>query len=203
MNTAPRDRQSLHRLHFFTEFLRDPAHVGAISPTSLRLGVVIGDATRAAAMNGFNVAGRTGPDNSASGTGHATPRIIELGAGTGSLSRHISAMNPVLIERNREWAALLRKRFPYLEVRAECATHTLAKLDEPVGVVSSIPLLNNPQSADIKQLLGRKYQEGLIRFCILYTYGWNNPLAGVGFGESRREHFVSRSVPPAWVWVYR
>jgi phospholipid N-methyltransferase len=51
--------------------------------------------------------------------------------------------------------------------------------------------------------LTRKYQDGLIRFCVLYTYGWTNPLAGVGFREGRREYFVTRNFPPASVWVYR
>jgi phosphatidylethanolamine/phosphatidyl-N-methylethanolamine N-methyltransferase len=139
----------------------------------------------------------------ASGAAHARPRIVELGAGTGSVSRYISAMNPVLVERNREWAALLRKRFPYLEIRAECATHALANLSKPVGVVSSIPMLNNPQADAIRALLTRKYLDGLIRFCVLYTYGWASPLAGVGFREGKREYFVARSFPPASVWVYR
>ena len=119
------------------------------------------------------------------------------------MSRYISAMNPVLVERNGEWAALLRKRFPDLEIRAECATLALANLSKPVGVVSSIPMLNNPQADAIKMLLTRKYRDGLIRFCVLYTYGWTNPLAGVGFREGRREYFVTRSFPPASVWVYR
>jgi len=134
---------------------------------------------------------------------HAHPRIVELGAGTGSVSRYLSAMNPVLVERNREWAALLRKRFPYLEIRAQCATLALADLSKPVGLVSSIPMLNNPQADAIRTLLMRKYRDGLIRFCVLYTYGWASPLAGVGFREARREYFVARSFPPASVWVYR
>ena len=40
------------------------------------------------------------------------------------------------------------------------------------------------------KLLTRKYRDGLIRFCVLYTYGWSNPLASVGFREERREYFV-------------
>ena len=70
-------------------------------------------------------------------------------------------------------------------------------------MVSSIPLLNNPQAGEIRKLLNRKYEDGLIRFCVLYTYGWTNPLAGVGFREGWRECFVTRSFPPASVWVYR
>jgi len=90
-----------------------------------------------------------------------------------------------------------------LEVRAECATETLRSLAEPVGVVTSIPMLNNPQSAEIKDLLGRRYAEGLVKFCVLYTYGWSGPLSGTGFSSGLRSGFVARSFPPASVWVYR
>ena len=185
------------RLRFVRAFLCDPLHVGALAPASSSLGDRIGAATRKAVRDGF----RNGA-NAASAI-HARPRIVELGAGTGSVSRFISAMNPVLIERNGEWAALLRRRFPYLEIRAECATLALANLEKPVGVVSSIPMLNNPQADAIRRLLTLKYRDGLIRFCVLYTYGWSNPLAGVGFREEKRAYFVARSLPPASVWVYR
>ena len=52
-------------------------------------------------------------------------------------------------------------------------------------------------------MLAASYSRGLIKFCVLYTYGWTNPLAGVGFREGWREYFVARSLPPASVWVYR
>lgn len=190
------------RLRFLREFLRDPTHVGAVSPASRRLGDAIGAVTRAAAMNGAAVS-IGGISTAATSVAHPPPRIVELGAGTGSVSQYISGLNPVLVERNGQWAALLRQRFPDLEIRAECATRVLASLSKPVGVVSSIPLLNNPQADDITKLMRRKYRDGLIKFCVLYTYGWNNPLASVGFREGRREYFVARSLPPASVWVYR
>ena len=190
------------RLRFVRAFLCDPLHVGAVTPASSSLGDRIGAATRRAVQDGFATSVYRNGGNSAAAA-LARPRIVELGAGTGAVSRYISAMNPVLVERNGEWAALLRKRFPYLEIRAECATLALATLRKPVGVVSSIPMLNNPQADAIRTLLTRKYRDGLIRFCVLYTYGWANPLAGVGFREGRREYFVTRSFPPASVWVYR
>lgn len=135
--------------------------------------------------------------------GHAVPfRLVELGAGTGALTRAISIMNPILVERDEVWASLLRQQYPTLEVRAECATTTLNRLTDPVGVVTSIPLLNNPQSLEIKQLLARKYSDGLIKFCILYTYGWSNPLKDAGFRVGYRSSYVAWSLPPASVWVY-
>jgi len=202
MNVLSPSAALSEHLRFFREFLRDPAHVGAVSPASSRLGDAVGAATRAAARNGFDALGGLNPCAEASAP-IAWPTIVELGAGTGSVSRYISALNPVLVERNGRWAALLRERFPSLEIRTECATQALANLRRPVGVVSSIPLLNNPQADDIRKLLTRKYLDGLITFCVLYTYGWSNPLAGVGFRQGWREHFVARSIPPASVWIYR
>ena len=190
------------RLRFVRAFLSDPTHVGAVAPASSSLGDRIGAATRTAMRDGFGAQpARSGA--AATPATRARPRILELGAGTGAVSRFICAMNPVLVERNDEWAALLRKRFPHLEIRVECATLALERLSRPVGVVSSIPMLNNPQADAIRALLMRKYRDGLIRFCVLYTYGWTDPLAGVGFREGRREYFVTRSFPPASVWVYR
>ncbi|MEO8303956.1 MAG: hypothetical protein ABI724_07540 [Betaproteobacteria bacterium] len=191
------------RVRFLLKFLRDPLHLGAVSPASRRLGDVVGAATREAARNGFDARPLRKNGSVRLAPAASTATIVELGAGTGSLSQYISGMNPILVERNAEWAALLRERFPQLEVRAECALQTLASIDAPVGVVSSIPLINNPQADEIRKLLTRKYRDGLIRFCVLYTYGWSNPLAGVPFRQSRREHFVARSLPPASVWVYR
>ena len=80
------------------------------------------------------------------------PRIVELGAGTGLVSRYISAMNPVLVERNGEWAALLRKRFPTSRFVQSARRSRSPSSSKPVGVVSSIPMLNNPQADAIRQV---------------------------------------------------
>jgi phosphatidylethanolamine/phosphatidyl-N-methylethanolamine N-methyltransferase len=178
---------------FLRKFLQDPARTGALSPATRSLSRTVARATRTA-YDGHRA------------QSHANGRalkLIELGAGTGALTRSISPLNPVLVEQDEAWASRLRTEFPSLEVRAECATETLRALAEPVGVVSSIPLLNNPQASEIKRLLAEGYANGLIKFCVLYTYGWADPLLGAGFGTSRRHSFVARSFPPASVWVYR
>jgi hypothetical protein len=89
------------RLRFVRAFLCDPQNVGAIAPASSSLGDRIGAATRKAVRDGL----RNGA--SAPSAIQARPRIVRAGRGTGSVSRFISAMNPVLIERNGEWAAIL------------------------------------------------------------------------------------------------
>lgn len=184
----------LHRHSFIRKFLRSPSSTGALAP-----------ATRSLARRVASAARHEYSSHVRGGGNDASTRLtlIELGAGTGALTRSICLLNPVLIESDEVWAGLLRDKFPNLEVRTECATETLRSLTEPVGVVTSIPLLNNPQGSEIRRLLGRGYAQGLVKFCVLYTYGWRDPLAGAGFSAGRRDSFVARSFPPASVWVYR
>jgi phosphatidylethanolamine/phosphatidyl-N-methylethanolamine N-methyltransferase len=128
--------------------------------------------------------------------------VIELGAGTGALSRRLSELRPVLVEQDTDWAGLLQQKFPSLDVRAECATRTLEALDHPCGLVLSIPLLNNPQAETLRALIEERRAEGWVRFCVLYTYGGRDPLSGAGFRRRERAAFVVRNLPPAWVWAY-
>jgi len=174
---------------FVRKFLCDPQGVGALAPATRTLA---GSVARAAREAHRRAAGHDG-----------VLQMLELGAGTGALTSEISALNPVLVEKDAAWASLLRLRFPGLEVRQECALETLASLSAPCGVVSSIPLWNNPQSGQLKQLLQSKYAEGLLLFCVLYTYGWTNPLRKGVFRHAHRASFVPRSLPPACVWIYQ
>jgi phosphatidylethanolamine/phosphatidyl-N-methylethanolamine N-methyltransferase len=172
---------------FLRNFIRNPRATGAVAPATDALSRSVAKAVQEAYAR------------------HPCPGglpVLELGAGTGALTNRISRLQPVLVERDPGWAGLLRHRFPALEVREECASEALRQLQAPTGIVSSIPLLNNPQSGDLKQLLADRYAHGLIRFCVLYTYGWTNPLAGRGFRRARRASFVARSFPPAHVWLY-
>jgi phosphatidylethanolamine/phosphatidyl-N-methylethanolamine N-methyltransferase len=170
---------------FIRKFFRDPQGTGAVLPATRTLANSVDATARAACLQ------------------HGRPRLIELGAGTGALTQCLAGLNPVVVEKDEAWAALLRLRFPALEVRQQCAIETLRGLLEPTGVVSSIPLLNNPQSSELKSALEAKYREGIVKFCVLYTYGWSNPLAGSMFRLARRASFVPRSLPPAHVWLYQ
>ena len=176
---------------FLGRFLRDPRATGAVAP-----------ATRSLARSVAAAAHRVYARHCGSEP-HPTLRLLELGAGTGALTWGISALRPTLVERDEGWAAVLRQRYPALEVREECAVRVLSELCEPAGIVTSIPMLNNPQSGELKRLFSERYADGLLRFCVLYTYGWCDPLAGSGFREVQRASFVPRSLPPAHVWVYQ
>jgi phosphatidylethanolamine/phosphatidyl-N-methylethanolamine N-methyltransferase len=180
-----------HGHSFLRKFFRDPHGTGAIAPATRKLAASVGLAAREAYRRHLRA-----------GSQGQRLRVVELGAGTGALTQCISPLNPVVVERDAAWAALLRDRFPELEVRQECATRTLRDVSGPIGVVTSIPMLNNPQSDELRALLMARYAEGLVKFCVLYTYGWTDPLRGAGFSDARRISFVPHSLPPAHVWVY-
>lgn len=179
-------------LSFWRNFIRDPRATGAVAPATRSLASSVARAANAAHSRQTELT--PGADRRL--------KVVELGAGTGALTQQIRALNPLVIERDKAWAAMLQVRFPALEVRQGCAMEVLRNLREPVGVISSIPLLNNPQSAQLKAALDDCYRGGLLKFCVLYTYGWTNPLSGGTFRDARRASFVTRSLPPAHVWVY-
>lgn len=177
---------------FLRQFMRDPRATGAIAPATKALSRSVAAATAAAYAS-----------HEPSGAKARSVRLLELGAGTGALTQSLAPLRPILVEREPRWARLLRQRFPALDVREQCAMHALQDLSAPTGIVCSIPLWNNPQSRELKRLLGERYAAGLIHFCVLYTYGWSDPLAGGGFRSARRTGFVVRSLPPAHVWLYQ
>ena len=176
---------------FLRKFIRDPRATGAVAPATEALSRSVATALQEAHSRHHP----KGVD------GHRL-QILELGAGTGALTRRIIPFQPILVERDAGWARLLRHRFSTLDVRQQCASEALRDLETPTGIVLSIPLLNNPQACDLKRLIADRYAAGMIRFCVLYTYGWSNPLVGGGFRQARRASFVARSFPPAHVWVY-
>ncbi|MBL0421791.1 hypothetical protein JI739_15690 [Ramlibacter sp. AW1] len=178
-----------HPNRFFRNFIHKPRAIGAVLPASPSL-------SRA-------VAAAAGAALDALAPAQAPCGVLELGAGTGALTENIRHMQPVLIERDARFSDLLRSRFPELEIRNECAVQALDNLRQPVGIVSSIPLLNNPEAAELVQALERCYLAGLVRYLVLYTYGAFDPLRGTAVSRGRRAEVVWQSLPPASVWVYR
>jgi phosphatidylethanolamine/phosphatidyl-N-methylethanolamine N-methyltransferase len=177
---------------FIRQFLREPRRTGAVLPATRGLARCVGRATWAEYS-------RIVCGDRAS---NAALQVLELGAGMGALTGSICGLDPVLVERDDAWANVLRQRFPALRVRTECATETLRQLTQSTALVCSIPLLNNPESTDLRKLVVENYQRGLIEFCVLYTYGWSSPLPRAAFASARRTGFVLMNLPPASVWVY-
>ena len=172
---------------FFAHFLRAPALVGGIVPSSRVL---------ARAMSRH----ATGYD-----------AIVELGAGGGSITRWLAADHPraalTVSERSPEMARRLARAWPRAHVhhgcvheRAEC----LESLPARTVAVSSLPFRSLP--ADLAHATIAVIERFLLghrgRSLVQYSYGLREPFA---FGSTalawRRAERVWRNVPPAIVWI--
>jgi len=181
-------------LHFWSAWLRGPHRVGAVAPSSPVLARAMVSAI----------------DDDGSGL------VVELGAGTGAITRvlveHFPPERLLIIERDPHLVQRLQQQFPRYTVLAADAGDLVRTLqghdDIPVRtVVSALPLLSLP-TADrqtivkaIADTIGRHGQ--LIQF----TYGLGAPiprresLALRLLGQRKR--YVLWNLPPAMVWEYR
>ena len=191
-----RDRSS-ERLRFMGHWLRNPRQTASVTPSSPEL---------AAAMLAQLPAG--------------TNRVIELGGGTGALTRAlvdhgIAGDRLLILELNADLHAHLRLQFP-----DEVLVHGDAS-DLP-GLAAGAGFLDDgPADAVVSGLgllaMGREKASGILRGAfeclrpdgrfIQFTYGPVSPISDgvlepLGL-NMRRGEFVLRNVPPATVWVYR
>jgi len=189
--------RSSERLRFIGQWLKNPRQTASVTPSSPEL---------AAAMLAQL------PPN--------TTRVIELGGGTGALTRAlvdqgIAGGNLLVLELNQELHAHLRLQFPG-EVLVHGDAAELPRLATGAGflddglvdaVVSGLGLLSmgREQVADIlRGAFECLRPDG--RF-IQFTYGPMSPISDGVLGSlglnMRRGEFVLRNVPPATVWVYQ
>ncbi len=195
MRTATEDAAG--RALFLKRWLRRPLAMGAFLPSGPFLGEAIARATLAG-MNGH--------------TGH----VIELGAGTGEVTKAllaagIPADRLALVERDPELVAFLRRHFANLKIiegDASRLPQLLAAnaIDGVAAIVSGLPLLSLPGEA----------VHGIVRGAfealpdgaplVQFTYGPTPPVPKIlrqslnlMAVNSRR---VWRNVPPAVVWTF-
>ncbi len=180
----------------FKQWLRDPLRTASVMPSSREL---------AAAMLAEL------PAN--------TRRVIELGGGTGALTRAllgygIRADALLVLELNEELHAHLRARFPQVRVLLGDAQQLPLMAAEngflaqgPAdAIVSGLGLLSMPretQAAILEAAFSCLRADGHF---VQFTYGPQPPVAdevarNLGL-QVRRGTFVLRNVPPATVYVY-
>src|SRR4051794_2181047 len=176
---------------FVGSWLRKPLHIAAICPSSRHL---------AAAVAGLADFDRPG-------------RVLELGAGTGGLTRGIlEAGCPIerliVLESEPQLLAVLRDKFPGLETIVGDARRLDRHLrdrgiDRLAVVVSSLPIKWFP-IADQRLVVGPCLERLGPCGCFLQiTNAFASPLARSSLGIRGREAVrVWRNVPPAQVWVY-
>ncbi len=178
---------------FLKHVLKEPATAGAFFPSSPLL---------ARAMT--RQAGRAS-------------LIVELGAGTGAVTRWLHDAHPhvpiIAVEAQQAMADHLRETFPRIDVRTQWAHEVLDELcdDAPFRtvLVSSLPFRSlRPSVRDITvRAVCRFLQADPTRHLVQYTYQPRMP-----FALSRhdahglkwtRVSTVWRNAPPAGVWVLR
>ncbi len=181
-----------HGLAFALGCLRDPRRMGAIAPAS-----------RALARAIVSEVWRSHPGV-----------LIEVGAGTGAITRELATSFAaldrfVVIERDPDFARLLRRAFPLAEVLNHCASDVnqlSIEARSPVTLVSSLPLLSMPRDEArecvnaMLALIGRQPGSRLIQ----YTYAAPHlrPFNGIPPGwRWRRSASVWANLPPATVWA--
>ena len=178
-----------HQRRFLGALVKEPLSVGALAPSGRRLaGHMVADIAPGS-------------------------RVIELGAGTGALTRAIldrgvAARDLVVIERNEAFAGMLRKKFPAVAVitgNALALSRHAGALPGPADfVVSGLPLLLFSPGRKLRllsQVFSVLTEDGAFH---QFTYGGRCPveravLRRLGL-DATLLRFTPINVPPAFVY---
>lgn len=182
------------RLQFFGQWLKNPRQTASVTPSGHELAEALV---------------RELPED--------CRRIIELGGGTGAITRAlvqcVAPADLLVVELNHELHRRLQADFPQSQVLREDAAR-LPDAAEGSGwlqdgpadaVVSGLGLLAMDRDTQ-RAILGAAFSclapHGSF---IQFTYGPMSPVSSELLGElrlsARRGEFVLRNVPPATVWV--
>lgn len=176
---------------FFVRWLKAPHLIGALTPSSRHLARAMAREVEGAGL---------GP-------------IVELGGGTGSVTRALIAAGIarerlVVVERDERLHRLLTERFPGVRV-VKGDARRLRALVAPLGVtraaaiVSSLPLVSMARRERLRIVAESTALLGPGAPFVQFTYGLTSPLAHPRYGLSGRiVARVWRNFPPASVWRF-
>ena len=172
--------------------MRDPRRVGSIIPSGQSLGAAIAN------------------EILAENPGY----VIELGAGTGSITHSVVAIRQhlaglIVIEKSTKLADLLVRRYPNLSIKAGCASQ-LSSMDipfpVPLTIVSSLPFRSLPPE-DLALIKDAIFALGLRTAgfrLIQYSYFGRVPFKNhTPFLAWEKRRTVFANLPPATIWVLR
>lgn len=176
---------------FLLRVLRNPRQLGAVAPSSRHLGALL---ARHAAID----------ENSP---------IVELGGGSGSLTRalikaNIDPARIYVVELDKELALYLKKAFPQVNIIHGNASE-LGKIlpSEIVGkvrrIVSGLPMINMPEVVR-RQILESCFEimapDGAY---LQYTYSPRSSIDAEAYHlKKQRIGTIFLNLPPATVWQY-
>lgn len=169
--------------------LKAPALTGAVVPSSPFLARAMADAARGAA------------------------HIVELGAGTGPVTRELASRFPharlTVVEMEPAMARRLSRAHPHAQVHARPAAEVLDELNGsdgwPVALVSSLPFRSFPE--DLRSETRQSVLDFLRRhagsWLVQFTYQPRAPFESAQGFAWQREQTVVANLPPAGVWTLR
>lgn len=179
------------RLFFLKKLIKNPKAVGAIAPSSQNLGDFISRFVQ----------------------GDINQTIIELGAGTGSLTKAllkagIEPQNLILVELDGDMCRMLQDKFPLCQVLHGSADKLDALIDASLHgqirtIISGIPMVNL-STAEKQAIITASMRVLAVDGQFLqFTYGPVSPLPAKKLGlKQKRLGHVLLNMPPATVWRY-
>ncbi|MGL4240408.1 MAG: class I SAM-dependent methyltransferase [Beijerinckiaceae bacterium] len=139
--------------------------------------------------------------------------VVELGPGTGPvtqalLQRGVPPERLFLVEYSKDFAKLLRERFPGVTVIQGDAYALKSTLEGHVqlpvaAIVSSLPLLTRPdrqRSQLLEEAFNIMVPGGPF---VQFTYMNNSPVPLSGDFEATVSRRIWKNLPPARIWTYR
>lgn len=188
-------------IEFLQAFLKNPAKVGAIAPSSPELAQRMVEDIR--------------PD--------ADSIILELGVGTGAITKFIADIVPneksyLGIELDKDLVKLLKRNFPDLRITRgnaveSFALHRKSNLGKVGYVICCLPFVSIPNDVGEKILseIDKFMERGNCTFrTFQYAHGYYFPSAiklrehmRKRYGKARKSPMIMKNVPPAYTltWV--
>lgn len=186
-------------IEFLQAFLKNPAKVGSITPSSPELAqrMIAGIEPR--------------PDNI----------VLELGVGTGAITKYLQAKVPddrsyLGIELDGGLVKSLRKNYPNMEMaRGNAADavdiHKRSGLGKVGFIICCLPFVSLPNEVGEKILLevDKFMQQGCTFRTFQYAHGYYFPSAiklrefmRDRYGKSKRSSLIVKNVPPAYTLTW-
>ncbi len=187
-------------IQFLQAFLKNPAKVGAITPSSPELAQKMLKGIEPSAEN----------------------IILELGVGTGAITKYLQDVLPdeksyLGIELDRSMVKSLRKNYPDLKIVCGNATETFSihqksNLGKVGFVICCLPFVSLPNEVGEKILLeiDKFMQQGCTFRTFQYAHGYYFPSAiklrefmRKRYGKAQRSRLVVKNVPPAYTLTWK
>ncbi len=182
-------------IQFLQAFLKNPLHVGAITPSSPDLALQMIEDIQPSEQN----------------------IVVELGVGTGSFTKPISQIvsddkSYLGVEISRDFVKALKKDYPSLRFVCGNATklqklHEKSRLGKVGYIISGIPFVTLPNEVgdEILAEISKFMEQGCMFRTFQYAHGYYFPSAvklrkfmRAHYGRAKKSPLIVKNVPPAY-----